>query len=858
VPDATFYSNALINPGDRIYLERPQLNHILEQAVTYPLVYVIAGAGFGKSHGVYSFLRKNNFITTWMQFSERDNIAGRFWENFTAAIAMISPDDAIRLRETGFPETDRQFERYMKIPRAGIEPKRKYVFVYDDVHLLRDKKVLRFLGNSVTSPFPNITSILISRNEPAINAEKLSKTGRLARITEEDLRFTQEETAGFFALHQIYPSTQTLSSILNDTDGWAFALYLAALSLKNAGAEYALQGMKSNIFKLIESEIISVLPEQERKYLIKLSLIDHLAPDLLASFGRALPASLGSFIQFDTYLNAYKLHPLIRDFLSKKKEELSREEQREVCLKAADWCMKNNRPLDAIGYFEKAGDYNKLFNAAYSMFSFIIPNHIAQVLLAIYEKAPRDVFENNPVMYNLYTRLLINLELFDRAAVELREIITKLETLEPSPIKNRALGGSYMNLALCGFYTSLLTGDYSFSGLYERASYYYHKLDTFTIKPPLSVATVCSYVCRVSSSTKGEIERFIATLDETVPYAASCLGGCTWGMNDLARTEAAFFRGRFAEAEQHAETCIRKARQQYQAEIENRALFFLLRINLARGDYQGIRGLLRQLDAQLAVPEYLNRNIYHDIETGWFYIQIGQEEKIAPWLKNDFEESDLNFMIHGFETLVKARHHLAEQRYPAALATLDRDDKFGPGAFLFGKLEIKALEAVCYYQFRDYEKAFAALKTAYELAQPNEISMPFIELGKYMRTLVSRILKEPQTGIPQEWLEMIRRGAAAYARKLFIIAENFRPRASSPARSRSTGVEAWKGEQSLSRRELAVLTGLSQGLTRTEIAENLLISVNTVKSVIRSVYNKLGAINQADAVRIAGALGIIE
>jgi LuxR family maltose regulon positive regulatory protein len=47
------------------------------------------------------------------------------------------------------------------------------------------------------------------------------------------------------------------------------------------------------------------------------------------------------------------------------------------------------------------------------------------------------------------------------------------------------------------------------------------------------------------------------------------------------------------------------------------------------------------------------------------------------------------------------------------------------------------------------------------------------------------------------------------------------------------------------------LEGLAQGLTREEIARNLSISVNTVKSAVRSVYNKLGAVNRADAVRIA-------
>jgi LuxR family maltose regulon positive regulatory protein len=52
----------------------------------------------------------------------------------------------------------------------------------------------------------------------------------------------------------------------------------------------------------------------------------------------------------------------------------------------------------------------------------------------------------------------------------------------------------------------------------------------------------------------------------------------------------------------------------------------------------------------------------------------------------------------------------------------------------------------------------------------------------------------------------------------------------------------------LSRRELEVLTGLSHGMTQEEIASVSSLSVNTVKSVIRSIYNKLGAVNKAGAV----------
>jgi LuxR family maltose regulon positive regulatory protein len=120
-----------------------------------------------------------------------------------------------------------------------------------------------------------------------------------------------------------------------------------------------------------------------------------------------------------------------------------------------------------------------------------------------------------------------------------------------------------------------------------------------------------------------------------------------------------------------------------------------------------------------------------------------------------------------------------------------------------------------------------------------------------MRTLAGAVLQEGSAAIPREWLEKIQRGASAYARKLFVISEQYDPAAKNRKHSgQISGVR-------LSPRERKLLTGLSQGLTRNELAEDNAISGNTVKSVIRNLYNKLGAINQADAVRIAASLGLL-
>jgi LuxR family maltose regulon positive regulatory protein len=219
-------------------------------------------------------------------------------------------------------------------------------------------------------------------------------------------------------------------------------------------------------------------------------------------------------------------------------------------------------------------------------------------------------------------------------------------------------------------------------------------------------------------------------------------------------------------------------------------------------------------------------------------------------LKNDFEESDLNSLAFGLEVLVKAKYHFTEKRYPAVLAALERrGTRSALWDFVLGRIEKKVLEAACRYQLRDKEAAYATLEEAYNFALPNALFMPFTELGKDMRALTAAALKDKATSIPRAWLEDMRRNASGYAKKLFVVAEQYRPE---EARK---GILDQKGQ--LSRREMEILTNLSQGMTQEEIAGISSLSVNTVKSVIRSIYGKLGAVNKADAVRIAVSRGLV-
>jgi len=830
-----------------MYLERPRINQLLEKAVQSPIVTVVAGAGYGKSCAVYSFVRKYNVRTAWIQCSERDNVGERFWENFISAISIVNEKTAQKLRQLGFPATEQQFNQHLKSVRNDVIPNEKFIFVYDDLHLITDKTVLRFMEHLITSPFPYISFILISRTEPALNLETRMAKNLIERITEDDLRFSKNEMVSYFMLQNITPSPQTSTAIFRDSEGWAFAIHLAFLSLKNisAGRSYVPQALRSNTFKLIDSELMAGLSPRLRRFLVKLSLIESHKADLVREIEKDKPViremeEIGSFIHYDSYINSYHIHHLLLDYLRERQNELNDEEKKDVWNKAALWCAANNHKMDAIVYYEKAGDYDGIIKILNTL-SMLLPAQMARYILDILDRAPKTIYRRHPEIIGMRSRILSSLGLFDQSREETLENLREFKTLGESPEKHRIMMAAYLTLGFNGLIQSIHTRRYDFIDYFRKAAVESREAN-YRVTAPVNGMILSSYVCRVGApASKGDIEKYLDVIAGMVPPAAEAMGGCMSGMHELGQGEFAFFRDDLDEAEKYLLKSLSKAREKQQFEIEYRALFYLLRISLSRGDKKGINTIFKQLEARLEETLYPNRFLYYDIITGWYHIQTGRKEMIAPWLKSDYEGSGLNDISLGLEKLVKAKYNLVKKSFPAALAIIENRGTAEPA--IFGEIEMKALEAVCRYRQSDRKDAFTILGEAYRLAAPAKLFMPFIELGKDMRSLAEAARKDTVLNgtppIPIEWLDDICRKATVYAKKLYNQAGN--------------------GEKDslLSHRETEVLTGLSQGLTREELAEASSISPNTVKSVTRSIYNKLGALNKADAVRIASERGIL-
>jgi LuxR family maltose regulon positive regulatory protein len=209
--DHIFFRGSAITFPHQIYLERPRVHSLLQNALQSPVVMISAGAGYGKTQAVYSFLQKYDIETSWIQISERDNLPTRFWENCAHTASMYNSQFATRLLEIGFPETDDQFAKYLSVTEDEFSSNKRNFVVFDDLHLVKEKSVLQFFRRFAHTPFPKRTTILISRTEPDINMLGLLSKGLAVSIGEEELRFTEEETAQYFQLLNIPLSSQNVS-----------------------------------------------------------------------------------------------------------------------------------------------------------------------------------------------------------------------------------------------------------------------------------------------------------------------------------------------------------------------------------------------------------------------------------------------------------------------------------------------------------------------------------------------------------------------------------------------------------------------------------------------------------------------
>jgi LuxR family maltose regulon positive regulatory protein len=860
-------TNLPVFPADELFLERPRIHNLLASAIEGNALLIVAGEGYGKTFAVSSFLRQRSEAAIWIQLSKRDNQPWRFWENYTKAISLCSPDIGGKLREIGFPETGQQFNRWLEADRSVFGPTGKYVIVADDCHAVKSRMVLDLVERAFHRPNPNRSLIFICRSEPAINLVPFLSKGRLIRIGADELRFTEEEIAAYFRLRNINLSSAEIAAIHRDTEGWPLTLgFLATEIMKNSG-NYTRHVLVEGAFRHFEDDLFAAAPKEVRGYLVKLSFFEQWPLDLLERTAAVLPEryrsmpallaeleNMGALIRYDPYLRGYRIHQVFLDYLREKQKDVPANEKKEISAIAAAWCLDNNLKMDAAINFERAGDCAGI-EGIVDTFPRFVPRAAAAPLLDIIERLINREDRDETDEHFIYLRhvvcgrLLICLARFDEATAVFLESIRYFEDQPPSPTASRVLAESCNYMGIIALTRRRLGGGESSIAYLEKSNFYYNR-HPWPVPASVTVCNVGAYVLQIGFSTAaGDFERQVNIFMNEVSWLSNIQSGHLSGLSDLGDlclAELAYFQGDLDTAEQYARRVIIKAREHNQYEIENRGLFFLMRLGVHRGSLSELLEAWKQKDTLLGTADYHNRETINDVYDGWMYTQLGEPDKAPLWLRGRFETSELYSFFRSFESLVKAKYLYAEKRYAEAAAFLSlKEHQDGMKSYLLGLLEMNCLEASARYLSGEETAALALLEKTYEAAAPNSLTMPFIELGYDMRGLAGAALNAGGS-IPRSWLEEIRSRASAYGKNLYIVAEQMR------------GMERTTRAIYLTRLERIVLRGLSRGQTREAIAAAAGQNLSAVKAAISRTCEKLGAVNRADAVRIASALGILE
>jgi len=282
-------------------------------------------------------------------------------------------------------------------------------------------------------------------------------------------------------------------------------------------------------------------------------------------------------------------------------------------------------------------------------------------------------------------------------------------------------------------------------------------------------------------------------------------------------------------------------------------LALLARIRQVQGDPAGAQEAIRQaerVELSLQVVALLNPV---PVQAARLALAGGEVAAAARWVQQRGlgADDELDYPREG-EYMVLARVLLAQQEPERALGLLERLHAQAMAQGRTGSLiELRTLQALTLDATGDRAAALAALAEALTLACPEGHVRVFVDEGAPMASLLNRLAVAHRTGrasLPgtvrpddvDRLLQAFQPGAPRAGRH--------------PKRDRAAGPGP---AELLSDRELQVLGLLAAGKSNPEIAEELVVVLDTVKKHVGHILDKLGAANRTQAVARARALGLL-
>jgi LuxR family maltose regulon positive regulatory protein len=359
-----------VRPG---VVPRPSLLALLRAARSVPTVAVVAPAGYGKTTLLALWAQDDDRPFAWVSLDAHDNDPIVLLTHLAVALDRISPlpDEVFdALRSTGISVPG------AVVPRLGLalsQLARPVVLVLDDVHHLRDGASLDALI-ALVGHIRGTTQIALAGRTMPVSLARQRAQGRTCEMGIQQLAFSDDGARSLLRAAGVDLPDAEVTQLARRTEGWAAGLYLAALS--RTGLRLATDvGDSGNrlVADFLQSELLSRLSPRDLSFLTRTSVLDRLSGPLcdavLQESGSAtvlqhLQSDNLFLVPLDGERRWYRYHSLFRDLLRERLDRGGREHNRELLLRAADWCVADGQLEAALHYAQEAEDVDRVARIA--------------------------------------------------------------------------------------------------------------------------------------------------------------------------------------------------------------------------------------------------------------------------------------------------------------------------------------------------------------------------------------------------------------------------------------------------------------------------------------------------------------
>jgi LuxR family maltose regulon positive regulatory protein len=866
-------------------IPRRELLARLDAGLGRKLILVSAPTGYGKTTLVNHWIEGRKISSAWLTLDEYDNDPVRFW---TYVITALRGFDAGLGKAALSALAGAQPVFFQSILTTLINDlealEEPCVLVLNDYQAITSAEIHETVAFLLQHLPERLHLVLISRSEPALPLGILRARDELVELEAASLRFSAAETEAFLReiAHVELPS-EVLSQLQERTEGWPAGLRLAALSLRDKNAVEAEEFIRSfsGSHRYVADYLIQEVFENQtgavQDFLLKTCFLERLTGSLCdaitgAGDGAVMLEQLGRGDLFLAQLERrgeriwYRYNPLFAESIQYlARQRLSDQAVRSIFEKASGWYEAQRLYQEAIETALSA----KLSGRAMALIGKFIEIHdLAELhtLARWLEEIPEAEIYDHPVICFTYAQVLLysSPDRFAPAiAARIEPFLRAAEEIWQAQKNHQKLGALLSFRGIVAWWQ----GDFQKAFRYARQSLEelpefdvfwrgnsllivsYEALNAGRILEAQDKALEARALLGAAQNIYGvlaaiqilsEIFYWQGELEEAEQLNQQILGQAVGdesmlddqGFASLNLANIAYERDELAQAGQLAGRAMDLARQRGNELLQVQAAIRQAYIQAAGDEFQRASDLLKSLVTAVQNPVLLRQ-----IQEAQAHLSLlaGKLHLLAGWQALISGEKDSNQNLQKErEDFTLARLRIAEGESSQALGILKgwAVDAAENGR-VRSQISALCLEALAYAADANQAQASQSLIAALAIGQAHGCRRLFIDEGRRLAELLQALLPS-----------LADRSLNLYAATLL---HSFNPELLS-------GQGAPASVEPLSPQELRVLRLLAAGLTNAEIAQELVVSTNTVKTQVKSIYRKLNVRSRQEARQVARQL----